>query len=91
MKHAFAVDDSGPVDPTPEQQPAVDWLCRQVTKRHLTTPGLIALEMGRPLNYIGAHVMHFFEPAIYAIASQAAHQRIPPGTPMAQRAHRSAT
>jgi len=73
LKHAFAVDPEGPVDPTPEQQPSVDWVCRQVAKRHLTTPGLIALEMSRPLNYLAAQALHFVAPAIWAIARQQTH------------------
>ena len=72
LKHAFAVDD-GPVEPTPEQQVAVDWFCLQVAKRHLSTPGLIGLEMSRPLNFIASQAMHFCEPAVWAIAPQLFH------------------
>ena len=70
LHRAFAVDSSGPSDPTSEQQAAVDWFCRQVAKRHLTTPGLIALEMSRPLNFIGAQALHFFSPGVWALARQ---------------------
>ncbi len=70
MKHAFAVDPPGPAEPTPQQQTAVDWFCKQVAKRHLTTPGLIALEMSRPLNFIAAQAMQFFSPGVWAIARQ---------------------
>ena len=71
MRHAFAVDEKGAAVPTPEQQPAVDWLCRQVVKRHLTTPGLIALEMARPLNMLASSMMRVAEPVVWAIARQA--------------------
>ena len=67
-KHAFAVDAPGVVEPTDAQRPAVDWVCAQVAKRHLTLPGLIALEMMRPLNWIGAQVMHMTSPGVWAIA-----------------------
>ena len=70
MKHAFAVDPPGPAEPTPQQQTAVDWFCKQVAKRHLATPGLIALEMSRPLNFIAAQTMQFFSPGVWAIARQ---------------------
>ena len=70
VKHAFAVDPPGPATPTPEQQPAVDWICMQVAKRHLTTPGLIALEMSRPLNYVFSQTLHFFSPGAWAIFGQ---------------------
>ncbi len=70
LRHAFAVDPPGPAQPTPKQQPAVDWVCRQVAKRHLTTPGLIALEMSRPLNFVLSQGMHFFSPGAWAIFRQ---------------------
>ncbi len=68
LKHAFAVDAPGAVEPTDAQRPAVEWVCAQVAKRHLTLPGLIALEMMRPLNWIGAQVMHMTSPGVWAIA-----------------------
>ncbi len=68
LKHAFAVDAPGVVEPTDAQRPAVEWVCAQVAKRHLTLPGLIALEMMRPLNWIGAQVMHMTSPGVWAIA-----------------------
>jgi len=73
FKHAFAVDD-GPAAPTAEQQPAVDWFCKQIAKRHLTTPGLIGLEMSRPLNFIASQTMHFFGPGVWAIVKQQTYQ-----------------
>ena len=68
LKHAFAVDKPGPAVPTEKQKPAVDWVCHQIAKRRLTLPGLIALEMGRPLNYIGSMAMHFVSPGVWAVA-----------------------
>jgi hypothetical protein len=70
FKHAFHVDPPGPAEPTPDEQPAVEWVCRQVAKRHLTTPGLIGLEMSRPLNWLGAQAMHVFSPGVWAIVRQ---------------------
>ncbi len=74
VRHAFAVDPPGPATPTPEQQPAVDRVCMQVAKRHLTTPGLIALEMSRPLNYIFSQTLQFFSPGAWAIFGQRNYQ-----------------
>ena len=68
LKHAFVVDAPGAVEPTEKQKPAVDWVCNQIAKRGLTLPGLIALEMGRPLNYIGSMAMHFVSPGVWAVA-----------------------
>jgi len=68
IKHAFAVDPPGPAEPTSKQKPAVEWVCNQFAKRSLTLPGLIFLEMSRPLNYLGAQCMHFTRPGVWAIA-----------------------
>ena len=71
FKHAFAVDAPGAAEPTPQQEIPVDWLARQVARRHLTTPGLIALEMVRPLNWVFAQGMHLTEPAVWAVSPRA--------------------
>ena len=70
LRHAFSVDRPGAAEPTPEQQPAVDLVCREVAKRHLTTPGLIALEMTRPLNFVFSQTLHFFAPGAWALFRQ---------------------
>jgi hypothetical protein len=75
IKHAFAVDPPGPAEPTPEQQEPVDWFCRQVAKRRLATPGLVALEMSRPLNFLTAQAMHFFAPGVWALARPRTHDQ----------------
>ncbi len=70
FKHAFAVDPPGPAEPTPQEKLPVDWVCTQIAKRHLTTPGLIFLEMTRPLNWVFAQSMHVAQPFVWSIASQ---------------------
>lgn len=67
LKHAFAIDPPGPAEPPPELSSIVDRVCREVVRRRLTAPALIALEMARPLNYVGAHAMHFFSPIVAAL------------------------
>jgi hypothetical protein len=74
IKKAFAVDPPGPAEPTPEQQPAVDWFCRQVAKRRLTTPGIVALELARPLNFVASQMMHVAAPAVWAMARPETHE-----------------
>jgi hypothetical protein len=64
VKHAFAVEKPGPVEPTPAQAALIDRLCREVVRRRLTTPALVALEMSRPLNFVTAQAIHFFEPIL---------------------------
>ena len=75
LRHAFSVDQSGPVEPTAQQQEAVDWFCLQVAKRGLATPGLIALEMARPLNFIASQTLHFFSPGVWAIFRQQSYEK----------------
>jgi hypothetical protein len=66
MKNAFAVAPPG-AEPTAEQREVADKVCREIVRRRLTTPALMALEMSRPMNYIGAQAMHFFQPIMSAI------------------------
>ena len=70
LRHAFAVDPPGKAEPTPQQQVPVDWLCKLASRKHLTTPALVTLEMCRPLNWMFAQVMHIFQPAVWAITPQ---------------------
>ncbi|MBL1217624.1 MAG: hypothetical protein D8M59_09025 [Planctomycetes bacterium] len=64
LKHAFAVDPPGAAEPTAEQQGPVDRVCREVVKRHMTTPALLALEALQPMNFVGSQAMHFFHPFV---------------------------
>jgi hypothetical protein len=74
LRHAFAVEKPGPSEPTPQQKEVVDDVCRQIIKRHLTTPSLAFLEMSRPLNFIGSQVMHFFAPFVSALTDSEGHR-----------------
>lgn len=67
LKHAFAVDTSGPFVPTVEQGKIVDRLCREIVRRRLTTPAVLYLEMSRPLGFLAAQAIHFFTPLIAAL------------------------
>lgn len=66
FKHAFHVEDSGSIEPTELQKKALDKLCKGIIRRGLTTPAIIGVEMGRPLNFVGSQTMHFFTPLIAA-------------------------
>ena len=74
LKHAFAVDPPGPAEPTPEQQAAVDKVCAEIVRRHLTTPALLFLEMSRPLNFLGAQALHFFAPFVSVLTDAEGHR-----------------
>ena len=75
LKHAFAMEKASDIAPTDEQKEIVDKLCRWVAERRLTTPGIMALEMSRPLNFYIAHVLHFFRPAIAALLDTRSYQQ----------------
>lgn len=75
LKHAFAIETSGTEEPSEEVRSIVDRLCREVIRRHLTTPALMALEMSRPLNFIGAQTLHFFTPMLSAITDATGYVR----------------
>ncbi|MHC4219776.1 MAG: hypothetical protein ACYSU7_15150 [Planctomycetota bacterium] len=74
LRHAFAVDPPGPATPTAEQKEVVDSFCRWFARRHLTTPGLILLEISRPLNWVVAQAGHFFSPGVWAVTPEQTHR-----------------
>jgi len=74
LKHAFAIEKEGPLEPTDAQKALVDRLCRQVVARGLTAPALVFLESTRPLNYVSAQVLQFFTPILSAVAEPQACQ-----------------
>jgi len=74
FKHAFAVEQQGPAQPTERQQQVVGRVCNEIVRRHLSTPALIFLEMSRPLNFVGAQVLHFFSPFLTIFTDTNSHQ-----------------
>jgi hypothetical protein len=72
LKHAFAVDPPGPAKPTQAQALIVERVCREVVKRRLTTPAMMALEMARPLNHLSAQVLTFFQPFVAIVGDASA-------------------
>jgi hypothetical protein len=74
LKHAFAIEPDGPVEPNEAQKAIVDRLCRQVVARGLATPALVFLESVRPLNYVSSQALTFFAPILSAIADAKACQ-----------------
>jgi hypothetical protein len=73
LKHAFAVDPPGPAKPDEAQARVVDRICKEIVRRRLTTPAMIALEMGRPLNHLSAQVLTFFQPFVTGLGEAAAY------------------
>lgn len=67
LRHAFALDDGTPAEPTPAQAAAIDRVLSEIVRRRLTTPAAMLLETCRPLNFVGAQVVHFFSPLMRAV------------------------
>jgi hypothetical protein len=75
LKHAFAVDPPGPAEPNDIQCRVVDSLCNEVVRRRLVTPATLILEMGRPLNYVSAQFLHFWQPIVSAVINAAEYEQ----------------
>ena len=70
IRHAFAVErPDEDVTPDPDASAVVDKMCRTVSRRGLTTPGLMMLELARPLNGIGAATLHVAQPTLEFVLS----------------------
>ncbi len=64
FRHAFAVEVDAELIVDDECEAIIDKLAHEIVRRRLTTPALLALEMGRPLNYIGSQAMVFMQPIV---------------------------
>lgn len=62
IRHAFAIEDAADFEPTEREAAAAEKVCREVVRRRMTVPAVMLLEMSRPLNYLGAQALHFFQP-----------------------------
>jgi len=67
LKHAFGIGKSEPFSPNKKEEAAVEKVCNEIVKRHVTLPAIVMLETFRPLNYLGSQLMHFFHPIISSI------------------------
>jgi hypothetical protein len=76
LKHAFAIEPDGSVEPNDAQKAVVDRLCQQVVARGLVMPALVFLESVRPLNYVSSQALTFFSPILSAIADPQACQHV---------------
>jgi len=72
LRHAFAVEPSGPATLTDVEAAVVGRLADEVVRRGMTAPALLALESFRPLNAIGANAMHALTPFVSVVTDPAA-------------------
>lgn len=71
LKHAFAVESPGAVNPTPRQAAAIDAVCREIAKRGMTLPAQMVLDSSSPLSYLAGQSLRVFEPFLGAVLDPA--------------------
>lgn len=76
LKHAFAVEHPESIRTTAQQERVVQRICQAVVRRQLTTPALFALNVSRPLNYLGAQGLHFLSPLISTVVDTDGHKHL---------------
>ena len=54
----------------------IEKLCAEIVRRRMTTPALLLLEMSRPLNYVSAQLLHFFQPMAAIVTDTAGYEEI---------------
>ncbi len=69
LKHAFAVDPSGPTTPSDAEAALVERMARWVVRRGLATPAIMALDCSHNLNFLASQAMVFFAPIVQIIFS----------------------
>jgi hypothetical protein len=74
LKRAFAIEKVEDFVPTPLQAEVTAGMCREVVRRGMTTPALMALEMSKPLNGVAAATMHFFTPLVHLVTDAAGYE-----------------
>ena len=67
LKHAFAVEPVGPVEPSAAQAKAIDAVCREIARRGMTLPAQMVLDSSAPLSYLAGQSLRFFEPFLAAV------------------------
>lgn len=73
FRHAFDLGPAQTVAPNDVQRAVVDRLAREVVRRRLTTPALMALEACSPLNFVSAQALYYFQPFVSSFADASAY------------------
>jgi hypothetical protein len=68
-KHAFALEKAEDFEATEEELKVLDAAAEKIAKHGLGMPAILFLESVRPMNFIGAQAMAFFEPIVRGIFS----------------------
>jgi hypothetical protein len=73
LRHAFALDAGQSSDPSQPERAVVEAVCIEIVRRRLSTPALLMLEMSRPLNYVSAQLLTFFQPFLALVGDTGAY------------------
>jgi len=76
LKHAFAIDPPGAVQPNEAERNLVERVCLEIVRRRLSAPALLLLEMSRPLNYVSAQFLHFVHPFLTVVGAGTASEQL---------------
>ena len=74
-RHAFALDPSGPAEPSPAEHDVVDRLLQEIVRRRMTTPALIFFESAPSMNYVASQTMVFLAPFARVLVSTGGYDR----------------
>lgn len=66
LKHAFAVETAAE-EWTERHLKVADSVCAAIVRRRMTTPVLLFLESGRPLNFLASQLLVFLMPFVSAV------------------------
>ncbi|MDE0044012.1 MAG: hypothetical protein OXT74_18355 [Candidatus Poribacteria bacterium] len=61
--------------PEAEQQALLEKVATQIVKRRLTVPAIMALEVCKPLNFLGSQALIAFNPFVQSIFNAADYQK----------------
>ena len=67
LQHAFAVEPSGPVEPSSAQAAAIDAVCREIARRGMALPAQMVLDSSAPLGFLAGQSLRFFEPFLTTV------------------------
>lgn len=69
-RHAFAFEKAEDFNPSEEDLAVLDAVALRISRHGMSIPGILFLESARPMNFIGAQAMAFFEPIVRTVFSQ---------------------
>lgn len=69
-RHAFAVETPEEFKPDEQELAVMDKVAQRICRHGLAIPAILFLESSRPMNFIGASAMAYFEPIVRGIFTE---------------------